>query len=139
MSTSYSPKYSAVSEFVPVAPDEAIRHFEGKLKLEVDPADVHYDNGKGVSTFVVIDTRSEDDYRREHIPGAISLPHRKMDAQTTKDLPRDRIVVTYCWGTACNASTKGALQLARLGFQVKEMIGGIEGWKSDGYSTVLGS
>lgn len=129
------PRYSAVGEFEPVSAEEAIRHFEGKLRLEVDPADVHFDFEKGIRTFVVVDTRSKEDFEREHIPGAVSLPHRQMNAGTTRDLPRDQIIVTYCWGPACNASTKGALKLARLGFNVKELIGGIEGWKGDGFQT----
>jgi rhodanese-related sulfurtransferase len=133
--TAPAARYSAVNEFDPATADDAIRHFEAKLRLEVDPADVHFDREKGVEGFVVVDTRSLADFEREHIPGAISLPHRQMNAQTTRDLPRDQIIVTYCWGTACNASTKGALNLARLGFKVKEMIGGLEGWKSDGFAT----
>jgi rhodanese-related sulfurtransferase len=133
--TAPAARYSAVNEFDPVTTDDAIEHFEGKLRLEVDPADVHFDREKGIDSFVVVDTRSLADFERAHIPGAISLPYRQMNAQTTRDLPRDQIIVTYCWGTACNASTKGALNLARLGFQVKEMIGGLEGWKSDGFAT----
>ena len=133
--TAHTARYSAVNEFDPVTSDQAIRHFEGKLRLEVDPADVHFDREKGFDNFVIVDTRSLADFEREHLPGAISLPHRQMNAETTRDLPRDQIIVTYCWGTACNASTKGALNLARLGFTVKEMIGGLEGWKSDGFDT----
>jgi hypothetical protein len=30
---------------------------------------------------------------------------------------------------------KGALQLARLGFRVKEMIGGLDWWKRGGHAT----
>ncbi|MGZ5233025.1 MAG: rhodanese-like domain-containing protein [Burkholderiales bacterium] len=134
MATS-TPRFSAVNEFDPVPNHDAIKHFEDKLRLEVDPADVHFDMDKGLRNFVVIDTRSSLDFEREHIPGAINLPHRQMNAETTKDLPRDQIIVTYCWGAACNGSTKGALNLAKLGFKVKEMIGGIEGWKGDGFAT----
>lgn len=130
-----APRYSAVNEFDPMPQDEIIAHFQRKLRLEVDPADVHFDLEKGVKNFVVIDTRSALDFQREHVPGAINLPYRQMNEETTKSLPRDQIIVTYCWGTACNGSTKGALALAKLGFKVKEMIGGIEGWKGDGFDT----
>ncbi len=33
------------------------------------------------------------------------------------------------------ASTKGALNMARLGFEVKELMGGLDWWKRDGYET----
>ena len=45
---------------------------------------------------------------------------------------RNTMLVTYCWGSACNASTKAAARLAALGFQVKEMIGGLEYWRLEG-------
>jgi len=35
----------------------------------------------------------------------------------------------------CNASTKGALNMAKLGFRVKELMGGMDWWKRDGYKT----
>ena len=41
----------------------------------------------------------------------------------------------YCDGIGCNASTKGALNLTRLGFRVKELLGGLDWWKRDGYPT----
>jgi rhodanese-related sulfurtransferase len=56
-----------------------------------------------------------------------------MNQESTRRLDRNAMYVTYCDGIGCNASTKGALNLAELGFQVKELIGGIEWWKRDGY------
>jgi hypothetical protein len=35
--------------------------------------------------------------------------------------------------SGCNASTKGAYKLARLGFRVKEPLGGIDWWRRDGH------
>ena len=58
-----------------------------------------------------------------------------MNAESTEKLRRDCLYVTYCDGIGCNASTKSALKLARLGFRVKEMIGGLDWWKRDGYAT----
>jgi rhodanese-related sulfurtransferase len=42
-------------------------------------------------------------------------------------------VVTYCWGPGCDGATKAALALARRGYRVKEMIGGIEYWIREGF------
>ena len=41
--------------------------------------------------------------------------------------------VVYCNGPHCNGADKGALKLTRLGRPVKKMIGGIEGWKDEGF------
>jgi rhodanese-related sulfurtransferase len=83
----------------------------------------------------VIDARSAEAFAREHIPGAINLPHRTMSAETTATLERGALIVVYCDGIGCNASTKGALRMAQLGFRVKELIGGLDWWKRDGHPT----
>jgi len=47
-------------------------------------------------------------------------------------------VVAYCDGIGCNGSTKGAY-LALLGFRVKEMLGGLDWWRREGYPVTVGS
>jgi rhodanese-related sulfurtransferase len=74
-------------------------------------------------------------FESERIPGAINFPHRSMNKDSVKELDREILYVTYCDGIGCNASTKGALNMAKLGFKVKELIGGLEWWKRDGYET----
>jgi rhodanese-related sulfurtransferase len=58
-----------------------------------------------------------------------------MKEETTSHLDKAKTYVCYCDGIGCNASTKGAMKLSMLGFKVKELIGGIEWWKSEGYAT----
>jgi rhodanese-related sulfurtransferase len=84
---------------------------------------------------IVIDARSPQSYQKEHIPGAISLPHRTMTEESTRHLDHTALVVVYCDGIGCNASTKGSLNMSRLGFRVKELLGGLDWWKRDGYKT----
>jgi rhodanese-related sulfurtransferase len=114
--------------------NDQIKHYSDKLAYEIDSWDlmVALDNSEPV---IVLDTRSPQAYEAEHIPGAISLPHRTMDAATTAALDKDTLIVTYCDGIGCNASTKGALNMARLGFRVRELIGGLDWWKRDGHPT----
>jgi len=120
------PQFSFVLETPAAEPEDAARHFESKLTLETDAWDVKTDMERGRSDFIVIDTRSPADFEARHIAGAINLPHRTMNAETTAHLSKDKVLVTYCWHTGCNASTKGALKLASLGFRVKELVGGLE-------------
>ena len=49
-----------------------------------------------------------------------------MSANTTAGLNRGKNSGTYCDGIGCNASTRGALNLARLGFTLKELLGGLD-------------
>ena len=114
-----------------------IQHYEDKLKYETDSWDLNeaLQNREDV---VVIDARSAEAFAEEHIPGAISFPHRTMNEDSTVNLDRDALYVTYCDGIGCNASTKGALNMSRLGFRVKELMGGLDWWKRDGYPTETG-
>ena len=114
--------------------DEQIKYYEAKLAYEMDPSDLFDALSKG-EKIIALDARKSFGFDAEHIPTAINIPHREMNAETTKHLDRDFTYVTYCDGIGCNASTKGALNMARLGFKVKELIGGLEWWKLDGYAT----
>jgi len=121
-----------------LAMDEQLRHYSDKLAYEIDSWDlkVALESGEKV---IVVDTRSPQAFSAEHIPGAISLPHRTMSEATTEGLDRTALVVTYCDGIGCNASTKGALNMAKLGFRVRELIGGLDWWKRDGHPTEGGA
>ena len=114
--------------------NKQIEYYQNKLDYEMDPWDLFTGLEKGESV-VPLDTRRVPAFLKEHIPGAISLPHREMDENTTKKLDKTITYVCYCKGIGCNASTWGALKMSKLGFKVKELFGGIECWKADGYST----
>lgn len=115
-------------------------HYENKLAYEIDAWDLQQalaqSGTAGAPVLILVDTRSPQAYQEEHLPGAINLPHRTMDATSTAHLNREAQIVTYCDGIGCNASTKGALKLVRLGFHVKELIGGLDWWKRDAHPTV---
>ena len=91
------------------------------------------DLNAALSDIVVIDASSGDAYAVGHIHGAVSFPHREMNAETTTHLDRSKVYVVYCDGIGCNASTKGAYKLARLGFRAKELLGGLDWWRRDGH------
>jgi rhodanese-related sulfurtransferase len=118
--------------------EEQLRHYADKLAYEIDAWDlkVALEAGQNV---VVIDARSPQAYALGHIPGAINIPHRSMSETTTAGLGRDTLVVTYCDGIGCNASTKGALNMTRLGFKVKELMGGLDWWRRDGHPVASGN
>ena len=108
--------------------------YQAKLNYETDAWDLFeaINNGEPI---VVIDARSPEAYELEHIPTSINIPHRLMSEATTHHLNKSKLYVTYCDGIGCNASTKGALNMAKLGFQVKELMGGLDWWRRDGYET----
>ena len=115
--------------------NEQMKHYENKLAFEIDSWDLMAALEAG-ENIVVVDTRSPGPYQKEHIPGAINIPHREMNEETTKGIDKATLVVSYCDGMGCNASTKGALNMTRLGFRVRELIGGLDWWKRDNHKTV---
>lgn len=133
-STSRPVSHSFVLEHPAASPADAQRHFSSRLSVETDPSDVHADLERGVGRIVVVDARSAQHYADCHVPGALSLPYRSISAESTAQLARDVCIVVYCWGPACNAAHKAGVRLAALGFQVKEMIGGLEYWRREGYA-----
>ena len=127
------PRASRVTAVSPEDPKTAENHFRSRLALETDPSDVYQDLQNNSTEIMVIDARTQEAYSQGHVPGAINLPWRKIDASSTAAMTRDKVMVTYCDGIHCNASTKAAMRLAALGFRVKEMLDGIQGWKREGY------
>lgn len=114
--------------------NKQIRYYENKLAYEIDSWDLSVGLKAG-ENIVVIDARSPEAYHDEHISEAINIPHRTMDEATTATIDKTALIVVYCDGIGCNASTKGALNMVRLGFKTKELIGGLGWWKRDGYQT----
>ena len=108
--------------------------YQRKLAYEMDSADLNEALARD-EPLVVVDGRSAIAYSNEHISGAISLPHREISSNSTASLDKSKLYVCYCDGIGCNASTKTALKLLTIGFQVRELIGGLDWWKRDGYAT----
>lgn len=113
---------------------EQLQFFAQRLQFEIDPSDL-FDALQQGQNMVVIDARKPDRYNEEHIPGALNLPHREMNEQTTGHWDRSATYAVYCDGVGCNASIKGAYNLSKLGFKVKDVFGGLRCWKEDGYAT----
>ncbi|GBF77738.1 rhodanese [Paenibacillus sp. 598K] len=124
---------SLVLETPAASPEQAHRHYINKLSVETDASDVCDDLKNGVADFLFVDVRSARAYEECHAVGAINLPSDKITAETTAGWDKKKLIVVYCWGPACNGAAKSAASLSALGFQVKEMLGGIEYWRREGH------
>jgi rhodanese-related sulfurtransferase len=131
-------KTSAVLEFGTPEPFETATLMRDKLRFHTDSWDLFVDLKAGCPDITVVDARSWDSYQKGHIPGAISFPHREMTEETVASLDRNKVYVVYCDGIGCNGSTKGSYKLSRLGFRVKELLGGLDWWQRDGHPIETG-
>lgn len=119
----------------PAAPAHlALAHFEALLQFETDCWDTHFAISNQRRDFVLLDVRSEQCFAAGHLPEAVHLPHKQINAQSLEHYPPDTLFVVYCAGPHCNGADKAAVALARLGRPVKKMIGGITGWLDEGFS-----
>ena len=113
---------------------DQLNHYQRKLAYEMDSWDLSVALNAN-DKVIVVDGRSAEAFANEHIPGALNLCHKDINFYTTENLDKDVTYVCYCDGIGCNASTKTAMKLLTLGYQVKELIGGLDWWKRDGYAT----
>ena len=99
---------SNVSSFVPACPADAVAHFSRLLSLETDCWDVHEAMEGEKPDFVPLDVRRPQSYAAGHVPGAVNLPHGRITARNLASHSEDTLFVV-------------------------KMIGGIEGWKDEGF------
>ncbi|HLL66283.1 MAG TPA: rhodanese-like domain-containing protein [Micromonosporaceae bacterium] len=111
---------------------EAAAHFAATLGFETDVSDVHGALEAGRPGFVLLDVRGRTGWDAGHVPQARHLPTDEIPSRARRELDVDVPLVTYCWGPGCNGATRAALLLAREGFRVKTMIGGMEYWIREG-------
>jgi rhodanese-related sulfurtransferase len=45
----------------------------------------------------LVEVLPPDEYEDEHLPGAINIPLKLLDAQTAEQLDRERPVIVYCY------------------------------------------
>jgi len=48
----------------------------------------------------LVEVLPPDEYEEDHLPGAISLPLRRLEPEAVSILDRKRPVIVYCWDTA---------------------------------------
>ncbi len=125
--------HSLVAEVPPARSEAAAAHFAGLLEFETDCWDVHASLEQGADDFVVLDVRSPGAYAAGHVKGALNMPHRSITERVLSAFPPDTLFVVYCDGPHCNGADRAALRIAQLGRAVKKMIGGVTGWKDEGF------
>ena len=110
---------------------DALSYFSAKVALETDASDV-YAAQKSGEQFVLVDVRSDEAWAQGRVPGAVHMPYREIAARAPQEIDPSTPVVVYCWSPGCNAGAKGAVEFAKLGYSVREMIGGYEYWVREG-------
>lgn len=48
----------------------------------------------------LVEVLPAEEYKEDHLPGAVSIPLKHMDAEGVSVLDKDRPVMVYCWDSA---------------------------------------
>jgi rhodanese-related sulfurtransferase len=114
------------AEFKKNDPAKALQYFQDKINFTTGPVELARALKEGAD-IVVVDVREAEDYRKGHVPGAVSLPHDQWGS--VRGLRQDVLNVLYCYSEVCHLAAKAAVEFAGRGYSVMEMDGGFEAWK----------
>lgn len=86
----------------------------------------------------VLDVRPEDEFALGHLPGAVNIPLRALEARLSELNPSHEIVA-YCRGPYCVLSYEAVAALRARGFKVRRLEDGLPEWRAAGLPIVTGN
>ncbi|MCT6516754.1 MULTISPECIES: ArsR/SmtB family transcription factor [Enterobacterales] len=111
--------------------DYARREFSQLINQQDIPDDklapIEYDeliDGIKNKRIMLIDVRSQDEYEKDHLPGAMSIPIEELEYHLAQ-FPKDKEIVAYCRGAYCFLSKNAVITLNLKGFQARYFKEGI--------------
>jgi rhodanese-related sulfurtransferase len=79
--------------------------------------------------FKLVDVLEEEEFKKGHIPGAVNTPLEKLPTLAKIHLKKSDKIVVYCARYACQASTKAARTLLKMGYKkTLDFKAGKKGW-----------
>jgi rhodanese-related sulfurtransferase len=97
---------------------------DGVRRISISELQTALEKGEAV----VVDVRGSVEYKLGHIKGARSVP-LGLIAEQGKDLPRDKMIVTYCACTHEQLSVIGVQELHKHGIdKAAALVGGWNAW-----------
>lgn len=113
---------------------EYIPRRSGSRSVPREDAELLLNSGEAV----LLDVRPESEFASGHIRGAINIPLDEL-AERFGEVPRDRLVITYCRGEYCQFADDAVTLLADQGYEVARLEGGWPEWREEGRQTEVAS
>jgi rhodanese-related sulfurtransferase/DNA-binding transcriptional ArsR family regulator len=85
----------------------------------------------------VLDVRPPDEFALGHLPDAVNIPLRELEARLAEFDPAQEIVA-YCRGPYCVLSYEAVATLRARGFKVRRLEDGLPEWRAAGLPVVTG-
>ena len=86
----------------------------------------------------ILDVRPEDEFALGHVPGAINIPLRALEARLS-ELDPSKEIVAYCRGPYCVLSYEAVAALRKRGFKALRLEDGLPEWRAAGLTVVTGN
>lgn len=90
------------------------------------------------NTVTILDVRPEDEFALGHLPGAVNIPLRELEARLGEIDPEQE-VVAYCRGPYCVLSYEAVAALRARGFKARRLEDGLPEWRAAGLPVTGGS
>jgi ArsR family transcriptional regulator len=84
-----------------------------------------------VGTVTVLDVRPPDEFALGHLPGAVNVPLKELEARLAEFDP-EREVVAYCRGPYCVLSYEAVAWLRTRGLKARRLEDGFPEWRAAG-------
>jgi rhodanese-related sulfurtransferase/DNA-binding transcriptional ArsR family regulator len=86
----------------------------------------------------VLDVRPPDEFALGHLPDAVNIPLRELEARLAEFDPAQEIVA-YCRGPYCVLSYEAVAALRARGFKARRLEDGLPEWRASGLPVVTGN
>jgi rhodanese-related sulfurtransferase/DNA-binding transcriptional ArsR family regulator len=88
-------------------------------------------------TVTILDVRPSDEFALGHLPAAVNIPLRELEARLA-ELDPSQEIVAYCRGPYCVLSYEAVAWLRERGFKVRRLEDGLPEWRAAGLPTETG-
>jgi rhodanese-related sulfurtransferase/DNA-binding transcriptional ArsR family regulator len=85
----------------------------------------------------ILDVRPEDEFALGHLPNAVNIPLRALEARLS-ELDHTQEVVAYCRGPYCVLSFEAVAALRARGFKARRLVDGLPEWRAAGFPVIAG-
>ncbi len=80
--------------------------------------------------YIILDVRTQDEYKEGHIPNAICIPNETIGDKEIDKLPnKNQLIMVYC--RSGNRSKQASEKLAKLGYTNIVEFGGLKDWQGE--------
>lgn len=110
-------------------------YFKARIEATISPMEFMQATKADPDKMILVDVRNAPPEKMgKKIAGALHIPQAALANRLT-ELPKDKIIVVYCWDTWCNLASHSAVTLLENGYDVLELIGGIAAWNTMNFPT----